>query len=145
MSFEKSKEKIKDVLSPQVSIDMVAEILVDDIISSYKDVFDKNDMIIKQLKLLQGMENDILHELEFHTFNAAEGYQYAKMLRDIRLKRRQWKNLQKYIGKLYIYCRDNERKIKDIKKDIVNTKKKIEDLKYNVRALDDLKVGKIDK
>lgn len=145
MSFKKSKEKIKDAPIPSVPIDMIAGMLVDNIIDSYNDVFKKNEIIKKELQLLQGMENDILHELEFHSFNAVEGYHYAKMLADIRIKRRQWKNLQKYIGKLFVYCRDKEHIIKSIKKDIINTKKKIEELTYNVRSLEDLKVGKVDK
>lgn len=45
-----------------------------------------------KLDTLNKAQQDILHELEFNTFNAAEGYKMAKSLKDIRNIRRDIKN-----------------------------------------------------
>lgn len=46
----------------------------------------------RKLTKLEGMQQDILHMIENDSFNAAEGYFYAKKLQDIRRERREIKN-----------------------------------------------------
>lgn len=45
-----------------------------------------------ELQAVDLMQEDLLHMIEFHNFNASEGYNFAKMLQEVRQERRKIKN-----------------------------------------------------
>lgn len=62
-------------------------------------VYDKKSMYLDLLEMYERQQCDILHKIEDSKFNACEGYYYAKMIKDIRNKRRQVKNVIRFIDR----------------------------------------------
>jgi Mg2+ and Co2+ transporter CorA len=57
-------------------------------------------------------QQDLLHRLEFDTFNASEGYQLAKKLQEVRRLRRELKNDQELLKPLRDFA-DKQRMLRD--------------------------------
>lgn len=66
--------------------------LIEIIVSSIKEVDIEFDRLIKEQSRLDLTQEDLLHLIENDNFNAAEGYFYAKRLKDVRMERRDVKN-----------------------------------------------------
>lgn len=66
-----------------VALKMMEEIAMD---------LEDDSEILKEMQEVDLMEQDLLHMVEFHNFNASEGYNFAKMLQEIRQERRKIKN-----------------------------------------------------
>lgn len=60
-------------------------------ISNVKEVQSELNELHSELPRVEHEINDILHLLEFKSFNASMGYKYAKQLKDARNRRRQIK------------------------------------------------------
>lgn len=62
---------------------MMEEIIMD---------LENDEELNEEMRKVDLMEQDVLHMIEFHNFNASEGYNFAKMLQEIRKERRKIKN-----------------------------------------------------
>ena len=57
-----------------------------------KEASDRKEFLLEQLSLADRKKSDYLHWLEAQKFNAAQGYQMAKWLKDLLMERRSIKN-----------------------------------------------------
>jgi len=71
-----------------------------------------DDEIRKELQRLDLMQEDILHMIEFHKFNASEGYNLSAMIKEVRLERRKIKNRMQERQRLQSFIQQYNRTIK---------------------------------
>jgi len=90
----------------------------------------------KYVSLTERMEQDILHIIEFSKFNAGDGYKYARLIKEIRNKRRQWKHKQQHIQSLNSQMNKIINDIRNCKHDINGIEKRINELKYTFKVFD---------
>lgn len=74
-----------------------------------------------ELTRLEQEQCDLLHMIELGKFNACEGYKLAKRLQDIRVERREIKNIKENIEK----SRSTIDKYKTIRKSLVDTRRAV--------------------
>ncbi len=58
------------------------------IISKYNDVIKEYEYLTARSKELQGMQNDLLHYIEFADLNIQDSYKTIKLLQSVRIERR---------------------------------------------------------
>lgn len=88
---------------------------LEDINNQIKDTFTK---LSEDLSDIDKVEQQVLHEIEFKSFNAVEGYFYAKRLKEIRQKRREIKDTIQPFQSLFCYTTKNQHELNKIKKKI---------------------------
>jgi hypothetical protein len=98
--------------------------------------------INEELKKVDLMEQDVLHMIEFHVFNASEGYNLAKMLQEIRQERRSIKNRFEEKRKARHFIRNTYKQLKNPLNQTLTTFEGLnnhqEGRKYTLRALPQL-------
>lgn len=106
------------------------------------DLEDDSD-ISEEMSKVDQMEQDLLHMIEFHTFNASEGYSLAKMLQEVRQQRRVIKNRHEERRKAKEFLANNYKS--KFKAPLTNAVRNFETLddrqsarKYKLRALPQL-------
>lgn len=83
----KNTEKVMAADNIQVWLDKIK-----DMNGLVKDVKDRKEILVKQLRDLEDEKQDIEHYIEFQNLNAAQGYKASKELKICRVKRRSVKN-----------------------------------------------------
>jgi len=80
--------------------------ILKNLISSYQEVNAEYNSLSKELSRCDLIEQDLLHLIENSNFNAAEGYFYAKKIKDTRIERRRIKleltTIQKVVSNIKI-------------------------------------------
>lgn len=94
-----------------------------------QEIYDNYQKYCDLAELYERQRCDILHKLENDNFNACGGYRWAKMLKDICIKRREAKNAIRFI--------ERTQGSKDISV-VINELNAIKNLKYCPRALPEL-------
>lgn len=84
----------------------------------------KQKSYISKLSIVDGKISDILHSIEFTNFNAYEGFQYTKMLKEYTIERRE---IKKEITK-YNFLIEMLYKFSSLEKNIRLTEKNIENI-----------------
>ncbi|MCR4362083.1 hypothetical protein NUG13_12160 [Bacillus subtilis] len=97
----------------------------------------------KELQRMDVMIQDILHIIEFMSFNAVEGYKFAKMLQEIRKARRKIKNRmeeRRQISNLINAYKSSDfrSKLNSSLKNVEKIKKLHDNRSYRLRQLSDL-------
>lgn len=73
--------------------------LIDDIVNNLNILEELPKKVNAELSRLDKEQCDVLHMIEFGRFNACDGYKLAKRLQDIRLERRDIKNIKEKVEK----------------------------------------------
>ena len=88
------------------------------------------------INLLERMQEDMLHLIEFTNFDAYRGFLFTKLLHMIRKKRRAWKNRQKSVNSFRKKAEKYIELYLSVKNEVGQINKNIENQKYMPRALD---------
>lgn len=74
--------------------------LVDDIVNNMSILEQLPKIINDEVSRLDREQQDVLHSIEFSRFNVCDGYKLSKRIQDIRVARREYKNLQEEVQKV---------------------------------------------
>ncbi len=113
----------------------ITQTAVEQLNTIYSQIQKRFENIKKQLSNIDTQIQDILHFLEFSSFNAAEGYFLAKFMKELRLQRREIKNEFELLQSIMPTV---EKNLNDIKKLRVKADKRIQDQvrkKYSPRII----------
>jgi len=69
-----------------------AKIYSEQLLEIYSDIKHDFETLTNELSQVDLYEQDVLHMIENGKFNASDGYKFAKMIYDNRIKRREIKN-----------------------------------------------------
>ena len=69
-----------------------AKIYSEQLLEIYSDIKYDFETLTNELSQVDLYEQDVLHMIENGKFNASDGYKFAKMIYDNRIKRREIKN-----------------------------------------------------
>jgi len=114
---------------------MCAEEYINDIMQTYNTALKEYNALIKELSTFDLTLQDILHNIELETFNAAEGYMLAKRIKEFRVERRKIKNAIEQL-QIFISCLDESKLVK-IKTRIKSKEEQQCKRKYTPRVLFD--------
>jgi hypothetical protein len=103
--------------------------------SIISDISKDKDKLIKELTKYNYMQEDILHKIESSNFNAATGYYYSKLLKDVRTERRRIKNELEKLFSLYQSTTLYLEKLNSVNQTIENKEKKHSAPIYQPRVL----------
>ena len=84
-----------------------------------------------KLNEVENKIQDVLHAIEFNSYNARDGYKMYKLLHDLRLERRRYKD-EKLIGTVLSSFSESEWKV------VRSSVDKLKNRKYNVREMEEL-------
>lgn len=107
-------------------------------INLLSEFVNSKEELLNELSESDQIISDLLHYLEFETFNASKGYKIAKKIKEVRIKRREIKN------KLHIVSIFEQSQNKLINSSnrvmliatLIKEKNKLENQEYNYRILD---------
>lgn len=110
------------------------------LISLYEEIIEQHNNVVKELKDIELIHNDIEHIIENENFNASQGFMYAKKLQEIRKKRRLLKAELVTLEQLrHNYVNKNYNDIKSLRGNIIKEDEKyqqlIEEKKYRNRMI----------
>ncbi|SFL39457.1 hypothetical protein SAMN04487943_101331 [Gracilibacillus orientalis] len=112
--------------------------IINNAIRDLPDTFNKNKNEVSQL---ENEIQDLLHVIEFSSFNAHEGWKLSKQLKKARTKRRTLKNENEQIEPLLSFCKKTRNylgELDDVIQDIHQVKKNQKNRTYRCRVLEDL-------
>lgn len=112
---------------------MCAEEYINDIMQTYNTALKEYNALIKELSTFDLALQDILHNIELETFNAAEGYMLTKRIKEFRVERRKIKNTIEQL-QIFISCLDESKLVK-IKTRIKSKEEQQCKRKYTPRVL----------
>lgn len=112
----------------------------ENILSIYNKINEDFQSLNKELSQIDLYIQDILHKIENIKFNACEGYKFAKMIHEARIKRRTIKNELEPLFLLKQFTNKNLQSLKNAQKTIVKKDNLLTNLTenkiYNPRIVD---------
>lgn len=87
---QQEQNKVKTKIQAQQSDKSI--IISDNFINNHNELINYKIQLENNILNAEKEQQDLLHYAEFYVLNACEGYYFYKMLQDVRVKRRYWKN-----------------------------------------------------
>jgi len=84
------------------------------LVQIYEEIKQEYNNIVKETSKTDLMIQDMLHNIEFNTFNASQGYKLAKQIKDIRVERRKYKEELEAMLSLYNFIRPISKNLYEI-------------------------------
>jgi len=81
--------------------DYVAENILVEIVSNLNDIEEIYTRNFEEIKHLDGLITDLLHAIEFGEFDIEQGYEYAKTIKETRMRRRKLKDQNQILFPAY--------------------------------------------
>lgn len=104
----------------------------EELLNIYQHIEDDLNTYNQEKSELEGLELDILHIIENDNFNAAQGYQLAKMIKDARMRRRDLKHeIEPLVTLKRNFIDQNVNQLKGTLKSVINQDKQLTELKAN--------------
>lgn len=108
--------------------------ILKNLISTYQEANAEHNRLNKELSRCDLIQQDLLHLIEADNFNAAEGYFYAKKIKEVRMERRNIKLEIATIQKLIENIKPSDTLVK-----LDKLGKNIEQQEYNLKNHTDYK------
>ena len=111
--------------------------LMDDVISIFENFVNMEEDIRSNISRQDLSEQDILHKIELDKFDACKGYKLAYMIKDIRNKRRIYKNKKRIAGQMIEFSEKYIKLLKNFKDNMQKAYNNIGKDNYKVKELKD--------